>query len=45
MSYKALVTVGACAVAGLAFFGFGQTYRRRRKMHFDFTGSVESLFV
>ena len=44
MTQKVLVTVGACAFAGLAVLGF-DTYRRWRKTHLDFDFPLDNLFV
>lgn len=45
MTYRALVTVGACAFAGLAVFGFGRSVRRWRKTHLNFDFHLDNLFV
>ena len=44
MTYKAFVTVGACALAGLAVLGM-DSYRRWRKTHLDFDFPIDNLFV
>lgn len=45
MSYKALVTVGACALAGLAVVGYGRTRRRWRRVSANLDNPFESLFI
>lgn len=45
MTYKAIVAVGACAVAGLAMLGIGRSYRRWRQVHLTFDYPLDNLFV
>lgn len=45
MSYKAIVTVSACAFAGLAVLGFGRGFRKWRQSNLDFDFPIDNLFV
>jgi hypothetical protein len=45
MTYKALITVGACAFAGLAVLGVGRSFRKWRRTNLEFDFPLENLFV